>query len=265
MDYVSVLNGVLPNDIRVYAWAPLNSKDISARFDCQRRVYHYYFPRAQFDIDSMNLACKYLIGVHDFRNLCKMDVNNGVVNYIREVYDSGIEIKEQGNDPYSICVFFIEASAFLWHQIRCLMAVLFLVGQGLEKPTIIENLLNVVQYPSKPQYSMAHDLPLVLFSAIYDPNQVPKWFYGKNSAVLRNIIEKLQQKWNESATRSAIIKSMFESLQNVYKKIENKPVQFEPSYMKQSKIHKALLDRPVCQTLEKKIQKCLSNKRIKLQ
>lgn len=30
----------------------------------------------------------------------------------------------------------IKGSAFLWHQVRCLVAVLFMIGQGLESPNV---------------------------------------------------------------------------------------------------------------------------------
>jgi hypothetical protein len=30
----------------------------------------------------------------------------------------------------------IKGSAFLWHQVRCMVAVLFLIGQGLESPFV---------------------------------------------------------------------------------------------------------------------------------
>lgn len=33
----------------------------------------------------MNTALGYLLGTHDFRNFCKMDVANGITNYIRSV------------------------------------------------------------------------------------------------------------------------------------------------------------------------------------
>lgn len=34
----------------------------------------------------MMKACKYLEGSHDFRNLCKMDVANGVTAYVRNIH-----------------------------------------------------------------------------------------------------------------------------------------------------------------------------------
>ena len=33
----------------------------------------------------------------------------------------------------------LQGNAFLWHQIRCIMAVLMLVGQGKEQPTVGSN------------------------------------------------------------------------------------------------------------------------------
>lgn len=39
----------------------------------------------------MDKAAKYILGSHDFRNLCKMDVGNGVVNYVREVRSVDIQ------------------------------------------------------------------------------------------------------------------------------------------------------------------------------
>ena len=30
----------------------------------------------------------------------------------------------------------VEGTAFLWHQVRCMAAVLFMVGSGLESPTV---------------------------------------------------------------------------------------------------------------------------------
>lgn len=41
----------------------------------------------------------------------------------------------------------IVGHAFLWHQIRCIMAVLVLIGQGNEDPSIITELLDVERNP----------------------------------------------------------------------------------------------------------------------
>lgn len=39
----------------------------------------------------MREASNYLIGSHDFRNFAKMDVGNGVVQFVRNMFDVKIE------------------------------------------------------------------------------------------------------------------------------------------------------------------------------
>lgn len=41
----------------------------------------------------------------------------------------------------------IRANAFLWHQIRCIMAVLLLIGEGKEQAEVISELLDVAKNP----------------------------------------------------------------------------------------------------------------------
>ncbi|KAI4262522.1 MAG: hypothetical protein L6R42_002300 [Xanthoria sp. 1 TBL-2021] len=56
----------------------------------------------------------------------------------------------------------VRGSGFLWHQVRHMVAILFLIGQGLEKPSLINDLLNIEKNPEKPTYDMADPSPLVL-------------------------------------------------------------------------------------------------------
>ena len=44
INYVKFMNGVLPDDVRAIAWAPVEH-ETSARFDCNKRIYRYYIPR----------------------------------------------------------------------------------------------------------------------------------------------------------------------------------------------------------------------------
>ena len=48
-------------------------------------------------------------------------------------------------------------------QIRCIAAVLLMVGEGKEKPEIVKELLNVAEVNRKPQYSMASEQALLLY------------------------------------------------------------------------------------------------------
>lgn len=154
--YTHILNRVLPPDIRVLAWAPVEP-EFSARFSCLKRTYRYFFPCANLDVGLMHTAAQRYVGTHDFRNLCKMDVANGVVNFQRTILSAGVTWVEGGGgtgpqDPFHLCQFEVTGQAFLYHQVRCMMAVLFLIGQGMESPDVIDELLDVEKNPQKPQY-----------------------------------------------------------------------------------------------------------------
>lgn len=53
-------------------------------------------------------------------------------------------------------------------QIRCIAAVLLMVGKGQEQPSIILELLDVQKNDQKPQYEMASDQGLLLYRCSYD-------------------------------------------------------------------------------------------------
>lgn len=50
-----------------------------------------------------------------------------------------------------IWYFQIEGQAFLWHQVRCMVALLFLIGKNLEHVDIIKTMLSIESTPRKPQ------------------------------------------------------------------------------------------------------------------
>ncbi|XP_038884609.1 tRNA pseudouridine(38/39) synthase isoform X4 [Benincasa hispida] len=166
IDYVRVINRALPNDIRVLGWCTV-PVGFSARFSCLRRKYKYFFWGANLNISAMERAGKKFVGEHDFRNFCKMDAAN-VHNYRRRIMSFDIspcDVRMEGN---LLWAFNIEGSAFLWHQVRCMVAVVFMVGQGLEDPDVVDILLNPLRTPRKPQYVMASENPLVLHSCEFE-------------------------------------------------------------------------------------------------
>lgn len=91
IDYCGLLNRVLPKNIQCVSWMPLRNPLYSARFDCTSRTYRYYFPRGNLDIEAMREACQLLACHGDFRNFCKMDVHNGVTNYMRNLQAAQIK------------------------------------------------------------------------------------------------------------------------------------------------------------------------------
>lgn len=95
-----------------------------------------------------------------------MDVAN-VTHFMRYITSFTVETAPCGGGEahmpaFDMCYLRIEGTAFLWHQVRCMAAVLFMVGNRLEEPTIVADLLNIDKFPRKPQYAMASDQPLVL-------------------------------------------------------------------------------------------------------
>ncbi|KAK1064493.1 pseudouridine synthase deg1 [Friedmanniomyces endolithicus] len=182
--YIQVLNRVLPPDIRILAWCPHPPPEFSARFNCKERRYRYFFTNPAYasalgsdegrlDIGMMELAAKKLEGLHDFRNMCKVDASKQITNFERRIFHAGIhrhgpERCATGSrvEP-ELYYFEVRGSAFLWHQVRHMVAILFLVGQGYEQPEIVDHLLDVERCPGKPVYEMADDRPLVLWECIF--------------------------------------------------------------------------------------------------
>ena len=216
LPYTSMLNSILPSDIRILAWCPDPPPGFDARFSCKERRYKYFFTNPAFmptpgplgfqnaagkpsriregwlDIEAMRLAAKKLEGLHDFRNFCKIDPGKQMPNCERRITHAYIEeVKQQrgpvsfdvepalgrgadrnaafGDESYSprVYSFNVHGSAFLWHQVRHMAAILFLVGQGLEPPTVVDDLLDIVSNPGRPTYEMASDSPLVLWDCIF--------------------------------------------------------------------------------------------------
>ncbi|KAJ9149391.1 Pseudouridylate synthase 3 [Pleurostoma richardsiae] len=138
------------------------------------------------DIDAMRKAAKLFEGLHDFRNFCKIDPSKQITNFLRRVYEADIsEVSDVDTAlPYlsrpeflgdtmppgrypKVYSFDVRGSAFLWHQIRHMVAIIFLVGQGLEPPSIVTELLDVAKNPRKPNYVLAEDTPLVLWDCLF--------------------------------------------------------------------------------------------------
>lgn len=205
--YPRILNRLLPDDIRILAWCPSPPPDFSARFSCRERQYRYFFTQPAFapdptgpespgipkpgwlDIDAMRDAAKRYEGDNDFRNFCKIDPAKQITNFRRRIFESDIvQVQDAGSalpylqsqgyycpstalepaGPYpKVYYFHVRGSAFLWHQIRHMVAILFLVGQGLERPSLVSELLDTDKSPCRPSYVMADEVPLVLWDCIF--------------------------------------------------------------------------------------------------
>lgn len=249
--YVSVLNHLLPPDIRILAWCAAPPAGFSARFSCKERQYRYFFTQPAFnptcgaagfvpnqlnveganrqregwlDIDAMREGAKRFQGLHDFRNFCKNDPSKQIESFERRIFYSDIEEVDPGirylglpgfqEHEFSnlgpmvppltstsnkliepkIYAFTIHGSSFIWHQIRHMVAILFLIGQGLESPDLVSELLDIQKNPQKPMYEMADDAPLVLWDCIFpghgkDPRKDNlEWLYVGDSTGFENSV-----------------------------------------------------------------------------
>jgi tRNA pseudouridine38/39 synthase len=184
--YVQLLNRILPPTIRVLAWSPV-TPTFSARFKCRRRHYKYFFSSEGLDLSLMRDGAQRLVGEHDFRNLCKLDPAKQMTIFHRRILRAEINPVAGERD---VCVLDLVGTAFLYHQVRHIMAILFLIGTGLEHPSVVSSLLNVdpENLPSplftkeddppleivdrKPSYQMADALPLMLWDCAYADSDV---------------------------------------------------------------------------------------------
>jgi len=119
-----------------------------------------------------------------------------------ELQDTPIVSKDRG-----LCYLKIIGQAFLWHQIRCIAEVIFMIGKGFESPTIITELVDVNKHPRKPSYALADEKPLVLHDCAY-----PNLRFGYSVQNLWNVSCQLEKQWEELTLAAARIHSGIQSL-----------------------------------------------------
>lgn len=202
----------------------------------------------------MREAAQLLVGSHDYRNFCKIDPVN-VIQFVREIRSAEIQlVQDSTNKPdEKLHALVLTGSGFLWHQVRCIVAILFLIGSGDEEVNIINRLLDVEKYPCKPTYNMAPELPLVLWDCSFDSTE-----FIYDSQVITRILEGLFDQWKEITVKYAIIRHMINALQGIAE------VPNAPGRNKKRK-YKALLERPTGPSLEEMISNLSEKQKEKYQ
>ncbi|GAA57020.1 tRNA pseudouridine synthase 3, partial [Clonorchis sinensis] len=210
LDYVFLLNKLLPPDIRILAWSPVGA-DFSARysvfffynclrFTCCQRSYTYFIPCSGLDITMMAEAAKRLEGTHDFRNFCSINLEHELPVFVRRIDSVLVRLEDTSVmcDPTTMCEISITGSGFLYHQVRCIVALLVTIGRGYESPSLIDDLLDIEKTPAKPQYQMAADYPLILMGAEYPPGSLS---WETSEAARFELVRHFQKLWSEHAIR----------------------------------------------------------------
>ncbi|SCV70682.1 BQ2448_3444 [Microbotryum intermedium] len=160
----------------------------SSSLDWQHRLAAIDWKGLELDVEAMRDAASRLVGEHDFRNLCRVDPPKQLASHVRKVVSATIDqVHGEGEDMF---VLNLRGSAFLYNQVRSIIALLFLVGARLEHPSIIERLLwtsdrtatTESMHPlepgtkrevvdGKPGYEIGDDLPLILWQAGYNDSE----------------------------------------------------------------------------------------------
>lgn len=156
LDNVAVFDSetTIPGEKIMFALQPLLPKDVIIQYSCQVpndfhprfcntcKTYEYqidngkrenpkysrysYHVKEPLDIDAMNAAASYLVGVHDFISFCAAGAQ--VKSTIRTIYSCHVE--REGSMVYIQ----ITGNGFLYNMVRIIAGTLIKVGQGAWKP-----------------------------------------------------------------------------------------------------------------------------------
>jgi len=127
---IRTLSRQLPPDCWCTAYSVV-SPEFHPRYDAQSRTYRYYFSAKIPDAPAMDRAAQVFIGSHNFTNFARVQGKNPFRNIL------AIRVGEEDGFVFLE----VTAESFLWHQIRCMAAALYLVGMGLEQDDYIAHLL----------------------------------------------------------------------------------------------------------------------------
>ena len=76
------------------------------------------------------------------------------------------------------------------------MAVLFLIGHGLEEEPVILHMLDIQRCPCKPQYGMAAPEPLVLHDCHFDNLE-----WEQDAGEGKKVVIQFQELWTQLAVK----------------------------------------------------------------
>ncbi len=146
--FMYALNTLLPEDVSVVDslqvsddFHPRHCKSVktyeyriytSRINDPLKRRYAYRFP-ANLDVEAMDEAAKYLIGVHDFKSFCC--VRAQAETTVREIFSA--DVFRDGED----IVIRVSGAGFLYNMVRIIAGSLIEVGSGKYEASHIKEVL----------------------------------------------------------------------------------------------------------------------------
>lgn len=148
------------------------------------RVYSYYLPIFDLDIDKIISASASFTGKHNFSNFAKLEPSKNPIRTIDNIIFSF-------HNNFLIIDFY--AQTFLWHQIRRIINALIKVGDGKIEETQI---IDALEKPDKKvDFGLASAEPLILMDIIYNFD----FRYTKKQLIkLKNLERLLSRRNNRS-------------------------------------------------------------------
>ena len=150
--YRAALNSQLPESIRILKSFEAD-EDFHPRFSAKKKTYKYYIRNSDFssaltcryehtvsgklDTDKMSLACKYLIGEHDFASF--MASGSSVSDTVRIIYDADIAVDG------SLITFTVTGNGFLYKMVRLIVGALIEIARGKFPPEYMLDLIEKKQ------------------------------------------------------------------------------------------------------------------------
>lgn len=173
MRLIRRLGRLLPDDVRVSACSFVPDT-FDARFSALRRHYIYrisadpagvlptratdtaHWPK-RVDLEKMQQAADFLVGLHDFVALCKYKPNATTVRDLEKFEWVDVSTVEE---PY-LYEAHVTADAFCWSMVRSLVGTCLAVGEGRRSPEFAQGLLGMTQRCSEVPVAPAKGLSLV--------------------------------------------------------------------------------------------------------
>jgi hypothetical protein len=174
---------------------------------------------------------------------------------VRHIFESEILQVDDSDSPTSYYVFHVRGSSFLYHQVRCMMAILLLIGQSREPVSLVSTLIDEEGNLGRPMYEMADESALVLAECGYNE----KWFNWITDDkkceghVQRSIFDKVWDNWREESTRAIVDKELMMRVAESTGESVDSIV--ERRGEKESKRHRGLLKMKRGETLDERFAK----------
>lgn len=169
----NALNARLPEDIRIQS-----SEEVAADFHprkCDsRKTYEYRIYNATFsmpierlyshftyvplDVEKMQEAAGYFIGIHDFKSFCSVDTQ--AESTVRHV--ENVEVSKEGN----LITIRVAGRGFLYNMVRIMAGTLMEVGRGKLEPKDIVSILEARDRSAAGPTAPACGLTLVKYEFI---------------------------------------------------------------------------------------------------